>query len=166
MIARLWNEDLERQGNLSLALISIDQFQNLIFEQGLETGRRVLAAAAESIGSRTTADELAARFSGHQFLVIFPDKTPRQCSEKIESIRQQFEQSCYTRGETEIAITVSCALACAVAEDTFESLFQRLDETVVEAKRYGRNRTFVHDGKYPAPLAPPELEIAPSTIEL
>ncbi len=166
MIARLWDEDDQRRGNLTLAVISVDQFQQVHFQHGLEAGQRVLAAVAEIIGSKATADELAVRFSGRQFLLVFPDKTPRQCSEKIEAIRQQIDQTKLTRGDSEVHVTVSCAVVAAAADDALETLFGRLDETVLEAKRYGRNRTFVHDGKYPAPLAPPALEIAAATVEL
>jgi diguanylate cyclase (GGDEF)-like protein len=126
----------------------------------------VLKAVADLVRCQTTADELAARYTGHQFAIVIPDKTPRQCSQKIEQIRQQIEQTSLVGAADPSQVTVSCALIAAAADDTFDTLFTRLEETTLEAKRYGRNRTFIHEGKYPAPLAPPQLDIAPAHVEI
>jgi hypothetical protein len=36
----------------------------------------------------------------------------------------------------------------------------------MEAKRYGRNRSFVQEGEYPTPVIPPTLSVAERTIAL
>jgi hypothetical protein len=40
----------------------------------------------------------------------------------------------------------------------------RAEAALREAKRYGHNRTFVHEGKFPIPVVPPELTIEPLHI--
>jgi hypothetical protein len=37
----------------------------------------------------------------------------------------------------------------------------RAESALREAKRYGHNRTFVHEGKYPTPVIPPEIQVEP-----
>jgi hypothetical protein len=45
-------------------------------------------------------------------------------------------------------------------------LFEFLQEALDEAKRYGGNRTFMHDGKSPTPVVPAELAISPQQLAI
>jgi hypothetical protein len=45
-------------------------------------------------------------------------------------------------------------------------LMTRTEATLREAKRYGRNRTFLHEGKYPTPVVPPNFALEEKRIEL
>jgi hypothetical protein len=56
--------------------------------------------------------------------------------------------------------TVTCALAEVTGERVGPRLFEFLQEALDEAKRYGGNRTFMHDGKSPTPVVPAELSVA------
>ena len=57
-------------------------------------------------------------------------------------------------------------MAEAVFGDTIASVLDRLETTLQEAKRYGRNRTFFHDGKFATPVVPPILSLEPRTQEI
>jgi hypothetical protein len=47
----------------------------------------------------------------------------------------------------------------AASRDTAASLCQRADAALREAKRYGRNRTFLYEGEYPTPVVPPSFSL-------
>ncbi len=49
-------------------------------------------------------------------------------------------------------------------EDSPSSVLLRAEAALREAKRYGHNRTFLHEGKYPTPVVPPEIPIEPLHI--
>jgi hypothetical protein len=51
-------------------------------------------------------------------------------------------------------------------KDASESLLERAETAIREAKRYGRNRTFIHDGKFPTPVVPPNFTLQERQIEL
>ncbi|MEX0643173.1 MAG: hypothetical protein WD468_10760, partial [Pirellulales bacterium] len=54
----------------------------------------------------------------------------------------------------------------ATASQSADNLIEFLEETLEEAKRYGGNRTFMHDGTSPTPVVPPELNIAAQTCTI
>ena len=47
-----------------------------------------------------------------------------------------------------------------------QKLFEFLQEALGEAKRYGGNRTFTHDGSSPTPVVPTELSVAPQQLAI
>jgi hypothetical protein len=51
-------------------------------------------------------------------------------------------------------------------ESTGPRLFEFLEEALGEAKRYGGNRTFMHDGNSPTPVVPSELTVAPQQLAI
>ena len=42
----------------------------------------------------------------------------------------------------------------------------RVESTLREAKRYGDNRTFVHEGKFPTPVVPPDFKLESAHIAI
>ncbi len=69
------------------------------------------------------------------------------------------ENAHFEHKDFDIRITVSCALTRAHNEDSPSSVLLRVEAALREAKRYGHNRTFLHEGKYPTPVVPPDIEI-------
>jgi diguanylate cyclase (GGDEF)-like protein len=109
---------------------------------------------------------MAARFSGQRFLLLLPDVSPRDAATLVEKLRQTIEKSRFRHRGQEIRVTVSCAVTEASSADSPEALFARTEATLYEAKRYGRNRTFLHEGKYPTPVIPPSFVGGEKEIEL
>ena len=60
-----------------------------------------------------------------------------------------------------VAVSFSGAVGITVG-----TLLARGIEALEEAKRYGHNRTFLYQGKYPAPIAPPELDIVAGEVQV
>ncbi|MEX0938452.1 MAG: diguanylate cyclase [Pirellulales bacterium] len=164
-ITRLWEQPGGGRGQLCVALIEADLYRQILSEHGPELCDRVLAAIGKLVNEIATADELVVRYAAQQYMIVFPDKLARQCANKVETVRQQVEQSRLVGDGREVRLTTSCAVIQADDDDTLETLIARLEETLEEAKRYGRNRTFIHEGKYPAPLVPLELDIPVGMVE-
>jgi diguanylate cyclase (GGDEF)-like protein len=144
----------------------MDNIRELNDTQGLNVGDRVLDAVAQLIGGSARGEQCAARLSAQKFLLMFPDLPAREATNVVERIRQYVEATQFRRDAGAIKVTVSCAVAEAAAADTKEVLFDRVETTLREAKRYGRNRTFLHDGKFPAPVVPPVLPVETRTLAI
>lgn len=156
-LAAWWENDTHRVRRLCVAMVDVDQFGLVNERHGRKLGDRVLRALAQLLSTEGRGDHIIARFSGQRFLVLFPDADLPTAVQFVERIRQTVESSHLQYQEQDIRITVSCAVTEATSADTSETLFGRAEATLLEAKRYGRNRTFIHEGKYPAPVAPPHL---------
>jgi PleD family two-component response regulator len=87
-------------------------------------------------------------------------------TDEIERVRESIAATRFRRGDVTWDLTVSCALAKPAADESTGDLLKRLDEATLEAKRYGKNRTFLHEDGNPAPVVPPKIEVEPQVIEL
>ena len=97
--------------------------------------------------------------AAERFLLLFPDVDLRFATNLVERIRQTMEMARLEYRKEEIRVTVSCAVTEVAVEDSPEKLYARAESTLREAKRYGRNRTFVHEGRYPTPVVPPNFTL-------
>lgn len=161
-----WARDPQRVRPLSAAMLDVDRFSQINQQFGYRTGDDVLHALGQLLRAECRSDVVLARLSGQRFLLLFPDADLRAAVDTVERVRQTVALAHFWRGETEIRAMLSAGAVEATAVDTSDSLLSRADATLREAKRYGRNRTFLHEGKYPAPVVPPSLTITDKQITL
>ena len=161
-----WQNDPERIRRLTLAMFDIDRFAAINDQFGCTTGDEILRAITQLFEAERQAEPTLARFSGQQFVLLFPDADLRYTTNVVERIRQTIEHARFICRDQEVCMTVSCAVTASGLDDTADSLFVRAETALQEAKRYGRNRTFLYEGKYPTPVVPPNLEIEHRSITL
>ena len=116
---------------------------------------------AQILGAQLGNSDMAGRFGGQRFLFMAVDSGPRAAIKAAETIRQTVEKTVYYQGETRFGITVSGAVTeVSPKDETYHDVFQRLDKSIVAAKKGGRNCLF---GCQRTELdATPELIEAPS----
>ena len=161
-----WEKDPRRSRKLSVGMLDIDGFTQFNEQYGHKVGDTLLRAIARLLVAENDGDYTPTRFSGQQFLLIFPDVDVRHVTNRLELIRQEIAMARFQWHDCDIRVTVSCAATEAGDEDTSDTLFERMEATLQEAKRYGRNRTFLHEGKYPAPVVPPNFVLEEKSITL
>ena len=162
----LRQEDPEHARPLSLALVDLDEFGRVNERYGLEAGNRILRAVAKLLAIESRDRYAVARFSGQRFVILIRDYDVRSATHLVERIRQTIETCEFRYQEFSIRITVSCGVTAAAPPETSESLFARAEESLGEAKRYGRNRTFFREGHYPSPVVPPKHTLRHRVITL
>jgi len=161
-----WWASVADHTRLCLAAIDIDRLAETNAQHGYRAGNGILKAVAKLLDANRADNVRVARFSGQRFLVMYSDVDKAVATETIERCRQMIDKAQFKHKESDFHITVSGALACGRNDDSPSSLLLRLDAALREAKRYGRNRTFVYEGKYPTPVAPPEFQVEPLQIAI
>ena len=151
---------------MSLGLVDLDRCRELNDSRGVQAADRVLGTVAQLVAASLQSGQMATRLSGEKFLVLLPGCNGRASTAALEHVRQQVETMQFQAGSEQFGAKVSCAVAEPVPGDTIASVLDRLETTLQEAKRYGRNRTFFHDGKLPTPVVPPILSLEPRTQEI
>jgi len=159
-------EGARRVDTLSAAALDIDAFSDVNRQYGHALGDQLLHALGQLLITETGSRARLARFSGERFLLLFPDAGLLAATNAVERLRQVIEAACFDYKQEEIRITVSCGVTEASIGDTPESMLARTEAALLEAKRYGRNRTFMHEGKYPTPVVPPKLSAGPRRMTL
>lgn len=161
-----WKKDPHRARAVSLTVIDLDHFAKLNRNHGPALGDRVLRAIAQLLESDSPTDCCVARFAGQRFALLSFDRDLKQIVGDTERMRQTIEMVRLEHGERDLEITVSCGVVAAIPDDTHETLYARAIESVQEAKRYGRNRSFVHEGEYPTPVVPPNFALNEKHVSL
>jgi diguanylate cyclase (GGDEF)-like protein len=165
-ILEQWRIDPEREQSQIVGLIDVDHCARLNEEQGRKVCDNVLRAIARLVADTAGPDTQVARFGGQKFALLMVGGAPSQAVAEVERMRQLLQAATFDRGGAALRVTASCALARVKREDTLETLFERLAHTLGESKQYGRNRTFLHEGNTPAPVAPMSLQIEAGKYEV
>ncbi len=131
-----WPEDLW------LAAIEVDGFKQISDRFGHAAGDVVLERLARLLVERRTPGDLAARYGGDVFLLLFATPTRGKAVAAIDRLRERFTRGPTVYRESAIHHTFSAGLVrVADHPDTEPAMLVLLaDEALYAAKRAGRNR--------------------------
>ena len=127
---------------LAVGLIDIDHFKRINDTWGHNAGDQVLQEICTRLGEQLRAIDVAGRYGGEEFLVVFSNTTAKDASDAMERARLAVCATPVTLRETGdvVDVTMSAGIAEAFMGDTVEALIERADTALYEAKRSGRNR--------------------------
>jgi diguanylate cyclase (GGDEF)-like protein len=130
---------------LGLLMMDLDHFKDLNDGFGHAAGDLMLRAVGGFLGSSVRGDDVACRFGGEEFVVIFPRASLENTRRRAESLREgmkglQLDPS----GPTLPSITMSIGVACSPDHGaTREQLIDAADVALYRAKADGRDRVVV-----------------------
>lgn len=128
--------------------------------------QRMVTGVTNIVRQALAAEHTVAQFAEQQLLVLIPDEDLPQVTRRAEEVRQRVATTEFVADGRSFQTTVTCALAEASSDRVGPRLFGFLQEALDEAKRYGGNRTFMHDGKSPTPVVPAELPVTPQQLAI
>src|SRR4029077_11833702 len=110
-------------------------------------GDILLKEVAGAIKSRVRAGDLACRYGGEEFSLIVAEVDIEGTHKCVEGIRDAIKHlSLHHRGQTLGTITVSAGIASYPAHaDNSEDLIHAADEALYQAKKAGRDCTFIYE---------------------
>lgn len=126
----------ERGEPLAAILFDLDHFKRVNDGYGHATGDAVLRAFARMLIERLPPCAVVARLGGEEFVAVLDRTTLRGAWLAAQSVRVGIPAI----GGHLPPITVSAGLALLEPDDTLNSLIDRADRWVYDAKRAGRNR--------------------------
>jgi two-component system, cell cycle response regulator len=126
---------------LTLVMLDIDHFKAVNDKRGHLCGDAVLRQVADRIRPRIRREDLFARYGGEEFAAILTI-TPLEGGLRFaESLRQIVARRPFSFDNEEFPITISLGVTESTeGADTMDSLIQKADLRLYEAKRAGRNR--------------------------
>ena len=130
--------DRHRDG-FCMAMLDIDHFKRINDSYGHQAGDRILAEVGAAIASEIRPADLAYRYGGEEFLIVFPDQTVVTASVAVERIRDRVERIPLP---TDIngPVTLSAGIAGARNGERYDTILGRADQALYQAKRDGRNQ--------------------------
>ena len=125
------------RGRCTLALIDCDHFKEVNDRASHVAGDRGLQRIAAVLKAASRRTDLAARFGGDEFAIVFADASLDDARSVCERIRSVVERHA---DDGAPPVTISIGLAEAVAGDSAEMVLKRADAALYRAKAEGRNR--------------------------
>lgn len=122
---------------LTLVMSDIDHFKVVNDTCGHDAGDKVLKTVAKILHKSCRAEDTAARFGGEEFLSLLPNTNASSAMHCAERLRNKIES--VSIAGIPRKITASFGLTELLPSDTEESVIQRADEALYEAKKKGRN---------------------------
>lgn len=156
-LADWWRRNPDPALPVTVGLIAVDQLRQITGEFGASTANHVLERLAEVVAAVTRNEDLVARSAGSRLLVFFPDTPANDSTAALERVRQTIGATQFLKGPEMLEVSVTCSVAERAAGDTPEDLLERVEATLLDARRSGGNRTFLRAGTFSAPVPAPAL---------
>lgn len=131
---------------MCLVMGDIDRFKVINDTFGHQIGDEILKMFAKMLSSNVKGRDTVARFGGEEFAIILPETMLTDAEHLTESIRSQLESKELTvnnSGAPIGQITASFGIAQLGEHDDADTLVQRADAKLYEAKCAGRNRVVI-----------------------
>ncbi len=126
----------------SIILLDIDHFKAINDRYGHNKGDLVLKTFSNIIRSGCRSTDIVGRWGGEEFLIICPKTDLTTSTTLAEKLRTAIEK----QGIPDIeCITASFGVSKFCSEDTVDSLLERTDRALYQAKNKGRNQVCCSD---------------------
>ncbi len=139
-------EEIERakrfNRDLSVAILDIDNFKKVNDEFGHPVGDEVLKSLSHLIKENIRSTDVFARIGGEEFGFILPETNIEGALRVCEKLRSVIQQHEFKVNSFSIRLTASFGVTQVKDTDTVESVYERADRALYEAKRLGKNRVY------------------------
>jgi two-component system cell cycle response regulator len=143
-LPRLLERLVPSEKPLSILMIDIDHFKIINDTHGHAIGDAVLKEVVARIMNGLRPSDLVVRMGGEEFAVVLPETSLERGKSVAERIRARVEATptgANANGDV-VRTTISIGISCVPmgVEEPAESLLNRADKALYEAKHTGRNK--------------------------
>lgn len=138
IVLKLLKHSKRHAQELSIILFDIDDFKKINDTKGHGVGDAVLIRIAQEVQESLRAFDSFGRWGGEEFLIVLPQTSKDEALIVAEKIRLLITELSF---EGDIKVTCSFGLSAYNHEDdTYDSLLERADRAMYNAKELGKNR--------------------------
>jgi len=131
------------QQDLTLLVIDIDHFKQVNDQHGHALGDKVIIEVANRIQASIRTTDMLFRYGGEEFVAILNNSDCDEALEVAERILDSVRDNVVEYQGQELSVSVSIGLTCLNQLDVRESLFNRAEHALYEAKNLGRDQVKV-----------------------
>ena len=135
--------DENKPAGLSIGLLDIDNFKRLNDELGHAAGDEALKALAATVSKTLRPTDMVARYGGEEFVVLLPDTPVDEGQLILTRLQRSLTGGLFMHENQQIFVTFSAGVTAYCPGERIEDALQRADLALYQAKRAGKNRTFI-----------------------
>ncbi|QIL86075.1 GGDEF domain-containing protein [Vibrio sp. HDW18] len=128
------------QHNFRIVLFDIDNFKSINDSFGYTAGDKALTIIARTIKKELSDGDTVARFAGEEFMVLMPERSDSDSYQIIHQIQLNVSKLPFKFRDKNLTITVSAACLRFADSDTPETVLDRLNLTLNQAKSSGSSQ--------------------------
>jgi diguanylate cyclase (GGDEF)-like protein len=132
-------------GRTGLLVCDLDLFKAVNDRVGHKGGDELLVRVAERLRAGVRADDLVARMSGDEFVVLLTDVDAEDAESVARRLAEDVSRPVLLDGQREVRPSISIGVAVAEPGEDSDSLFRVADAALYQAKRRGRGSVVVAD---------------------
>ncbi len=125
---------------LCLALLDIDDFRLINAQHGHLGGDAALCHMVAVIKAALRGNDAIARIGGEEFVLLLPETPFDEAQATVERLRHRLAQRPFLYDDARVSVTFSAGVACWRTGETQESLLERADRAMYQAKSGGKNQ--------------------------
>ena len=127
--------------SLSICMLDLDNFKKVNDTYGHQFGNTVLTEFANIIKRNIRHVDMAFRYGGEEFVILFPFVIAQNALTVVEKILVQLEHMDFKADNGDIVnITTSAGLATYRAKEGQDSFIKRADKAMYQSKSNGKNQ--------------------------
>lgn len=129
---------------IALLFLDLDHFKLLNDRQGHNAGDRALVAVAKALAAELRPADLLGRYGGEEFVALLDGIPTQQAVQVATRLCRRVHRLEIPVSEESLLLSVSIGIAMRREGDDVESLVDRADQAMYDAKLGGRNRVCLH----------------------
>ena len=139
-LGEMMREARERGSVITLALADVDHFKGINDRFSHAVGDEVLRCVGEVLRTHCRSGDIAGRYGGEEFVLVFRGLDMRAAAEACERVRRGVEAWDWKSIHPQLRVTLSMGLAASTSFDHPQGLIDAADHWLYEAKSHGRNQ--------------------------
>ena len=141
-IDRILNRTIQEKQPLSIILLDIDHFKQYNDQWGHNAGDQALRTLANITREYLRTSDIVIRYGSKKFIILLPHTNPEQAVLIGERLCRSIAKTpCGQLNDIELpAITASMGISGFIRNDTCNTLLERADQSLYQAKQAGRNQ--------------------------
>jgi len=131
------------RSELSLIVLEVDQFDQVVAEQGKGTADLLLRGLSQFLTELMREMDLVARNDTKGFAILLPNCTLTNAANIADRVRRSAAKSLFRTGDVELNPTLSAGVACARPAEDAETLLRRCEQALECCQESEGNCIFV-----------------------